>query len=277
MQLFLSSLFGSVSAAGLPWNCARSEQSRSRSSDPYDYDTEEISSKATILSGLFCPAADWCVVVSDEKTRFSPAEGRPRSDNAGRVARRDLRSGIAIRGVSRGARYRRRSLKELDLEAVASTDDKVFFIGSHANKRKSGEKNPGLASGCDRIDRRPEVEDRGAGGMGEPRQAVQGTAFLATCWTSSCSAAVSTSRAQPFWATDLLIGMRSPSRGTDGTNSAAYVISTPLAGFLDEDFSGAKLHALPTDRPFIGIRAMETVGKRRRCDHRRRGRLRPQG
>ena len=225
------------------------------------------------LSGLFCPAADWCVVVSDEKRGLHRLDVARGSDKP--VV--SYAAGLKLEWPSEeffGAHGIDEKPKELDLEAVASTDDTVFFIGSHANKRKKGDKNPGshliaIASVSD-LKSNTELPAKWT----SLNKLFKKDGILGDVLDKQLQCGGLNIEGATVAGADLLIGVRIPSRGTDGTNSAAYVVSTPVAGLLNEDFSGAKLHALPTDQPFIGIRAMETVGRRRGSDHRRRGRLR---
>jgi hypothetical protein len=144
--------------------------------------------------------------------------------------------------------------------SIANKGDVVFFVGSHANKRESGEKNPAshlvaIASIAD-LKAKSQVPAQWA----SLDKLFKGGNLLGEVLYKQLQCGGLNIEGATILGEDLLIGIRSPSRGTDGANSAAYVISTPLAGLLDEDFSGARLHALPTDRAFIGIRAMETVG-----------------
>ena len=59
---------------------------------------------------------------------------------------------------------------------------------------------------------------------------------------------------------DLLIGLRSPTRGTNGFDPGAYVVSTPLDGLVGRRLLRSRSARSSDEAPFIGIRAMETIG-----------------
>lgn len=224
------------------------------------YENAEVNfNQSHNLSGIFCPGPDWCVVVSDELKGFHRLSVN-RHGELPAVSHDAALSLVLPPSDFLDARGIAADPKELDLEAIANTNDKVIFVGSHANKRKSGKPNPAshLVAVVD-------------------TQSLQGDAPVAAQWASldklfrrpdmfpdalyaqlQCGG-INVEGATVF-GDELLIGLRSPTQGTDGTNPAAYVISTPFEGLLREDFSGAKRHVLPTESPFIGIRSMETVG-----------------
>ncbi|MFI0845016.1 hypothetical protein [Mesorhizobium sp. IMUNJ 23232] len=226
---------------------------------PYDRDDDAFDQSHN-LSGLFCPAADWCLTVADEKRGFHRLKVARGADNWPTVS---YDSSLDLGEPSKNfikAHKLKGKLKEFDLEAIASSGDKVIFIGSHANKRNSGNFNSGshlvaiadvaalkndntVAAEWASLDELFNQTDMFPNALGKELQCgglnVEGATVLGE---------------------DLLVGLRSPSRIEGGSEPAAVVISTPLDGVLKEDFSDAKLHILPTGSPFIGIRAMETVG-----------------
>lgn len=211
------------------------------------------------MSGLFCPASDWCLVVSDEKRGFHRLKVSRDHDNMPGVSHGSIFD-LELPSAEFLEKHAIVEVEELDLEAIANKGDVVFFVGSHANKRESGEKNPAshlvaIASIAD-LKAKSQVPAQWA----SLDKLFKGGNLLGEVLYKQLQCGGLNIEGATILGGDLLIGIRSPSRGTDGANSAAYVISTPLAGLLDEDFSGARLHALPTDRAFIGIRAMETVG-----------------
>jgi len=211
------------------------------------------------MSGMFCPDADWCLVVSDELQGLH----RLKVDRTGELPLLSYDTALTFDPPGQefltGHGMAGTDFEELDLEAIASDGDSVIFLGSHANKRNSGATNPTAHL-----------------------VAIANTAALKTSATAT-----------PQWASldklfqkegmfpdalykqlqcggvniegatvfdgNLLIGLRSPTHGTDGSTPGAFIISTPLAGLAGEDFSQATLRVLPTEAPLIGIRAMETV------------------
>ena len=212
------------------------------------------------MSGMFCSEPDLCLVVSDELKGLH----RLHVDRSGSLPVVSYDAALfldppspeflADHGMADA------EFKELDLEAIASAGDKVIFIGSHANKRNGGATNP--TAHLVAI-----VET----------QALKANATASAAWTSldelfkregmfpdalfkqlQCGG-INIEGATVFEG-NLLIGLRSPTRGTDGSAPGAFVISTPVDGLVGEDFSQASLRILPTDAPFIGIRSMETVG-----------------
>ena len=225
------------------------------------YSGDDAEDQAVNMSGMVCPAPDWCLVASDEARGVHRlkvkrgADGRP--TDVLFDAALDLGAPPEAFRTAHGLTGK---LKEFDLEAVASTGDQVFFFGSHAYKRKKGEPNPGshlvaIASVADLKDNTEvpatwvsldalfrsdpvldKVRDKQlqCGGLNIEGATIQDG--------------------------QVLIGFRIPALGTEGAKPAAYVVSTPLAGFAREDFTGAMPHELGTDTPFIGIRSLETVG-----------------
>lgn len=226
---------------------------------PYD-DEEDNFDQSHNLSGLFCPAAGWCVTVSDEKRGFHrlkvardqngvPAVSHDAILSLGKPSDEFLQS----HGLTG-------SMKEFDLEAIAAAGDHVYFLGSHANKRRQGTPNPGahliaVASVSD-LKSRTEVpaEWTSLDGLFKV-DTVLGPALNKQLQCGGLNIEGATALG-----TDLLIGVRIPSQGTDGAKPAVFVVSTPLDGLLAGDFSAAKRHVLSLDTPFIGIRAMETSG-----------------
>ncbi|MBS3648432.1 DUF3616 domain-containing protein [Pseudaminobacter sp. 19-2017] len=210
------------------------------------------------LSGMFCPAPDWCIVVSDERRGIHRlnvtrgAESRPQV-TFGTSLKLEWPSKKFLKAHGLDDKPR-----ELDLEAIASTGDTLLFLGSHGNKRMSGKINPGshlvaIASvsdlkskdvvpakwaSLDKLFRRDLIGEV----LNKPLQCgglnIEGATVLGD---------------------RLLIGIRIPTKA-DGPSPATLVVSTPYAGLLKEDFSEAKPHPLPTQQSLIGIRAMETVG-----------------
>jgi hypothetical protein len=150
--------------------------------------------------------------------------------------------------------------KELDLEAIASAGDKVIFVGSHANKRNSGETNPTshLVAIADTAALKASATAPAQWASLDKLFRNDGMFPNALYKQLQCGG-INIEGATVFEG-NLLIGLRSPGRGTDGSTPGAFVISTPVDGLAGEDFSQATLRILPTEAPFIGIRAMETVG-----------------
>jgi hypothetical protein len=216
---------------------------------PYK-DAEDNFDQSHNMSGLFCET-DWCLMVSDEKLGLHRLkikrdhDGNPKVSHASIFAL-DLPSDV----------------KELDLEAIAAKDDKVIFVGSHANKRGSGKPNPSshlvaVASIADlKSKTKVPAEWVSLDKLFGKHENILGKVLYKKLQCGGLNIEGAT-----VVGGELLIGLRSPTRGADGVNPAAYVVSTPLDKLLDEDFSGSKVHVLPTGRPFIGIRAMETVGQ----------------
>lgn len=210
------------------------------------------------MSGIFCPEADWCLVVSDELKGLH----RLKVDRTGELPLLSYDTALTFdppaqefltnHGMA-GADF-----KELDLEAIAGDSDNVIFLGSHANKRNSGEDNPtahlvAIAS----------TAALKTGATATPQWTSLDKLFQKegmfpdALYKQLQCGGVNIEGATVFDG-NLLIGLRSPTRGTDAPG--AFVISTPLDGLATEDFSKATLRILPTEAPFIGIRAMETVG-----------------
>jgi hypothetical protein len=202
------------------------------------------------MSGLFCPAADWCLMVSDELRGIHRLSiSRDANNNP------SVRFEKALEFVPAAGDF-----KEYDLEAIAHAGDAVFFFGSHANQRKNGKVNPGahfvaIAKLTDlrsrkrvpvfwsSLDKLFARFDTLKGALNRQLQCgglnLEGTAIIGST---------------------LFVGLRSPTHGNDGKTPGAYVVSAPLSGLMTQDYAGARLHILPTDAPFIGIRDMERVG-----------------
>lgn len=216
------------------------------------------------LSGLFCPAADWCVAVTDELhgvhrlTVARDAAGLPTLSHDASMdigePPADVQAKLGLSG----------SLKEFDLEAVAGNAETVLLVGSHARKRKKGTSN----AGAHLVAIIP-TADLATGGRVEAtwtgldallgREDMLGAALGAQIQCAGVNIEAAT-----LFGDRLLIGLRAPfgaRRGPEGADiPGALVVSTPLAGLAEGDFSGATKHFLPTDEAFTGIRAMETVG-----------------
>jgi hypothetical protein len=155
-------------------------------------------------------------------------------------------------------------LKELDLEAIAETGEKgalkgkVIFVGSHANKRNTGEPNPGahLIAISDTQTLRSQTQTKIPVEWASLDKLFQ--MFFAGALYQKLQRGGINVEGATVYDDKLWIGLRSPTRLT--AKPAAYVLSTPLKGLLKEDFSDAKRYVLPTSEPMIGIRSMETVG-----------------
>jgi hypothetical protein len=223
------------------------------------HDTAKKAKKqARNMSGLLCPAADWCLLVSDEllgmhRLRVDRSADVPKlSYDKALTLSQPPAELLATLGIG--------ELEELDLEALAGSADKVIFIGSHANKRKKGDKNP--------VSHLVAIADSAA---------LASNAAVPAQWSSldglfagidELKAALNTPlqcrginiEGATVFGDELLIGLRSPTVDPDGSKPGAYVVSTPIDGLAGGDFSGAALHPLPLDAPFIGIRSMETIG-----------------
>lgn len=223
------------------------------------YDTPKKARKqGRNMSGLLCPAADWCLLVSDEllgmhRLKVDRSAGRPTVSYDVAVALEPPPPEL-LASVGVGA------LEELDLEAVAADGSQAIFIGSHANKRNKGTANP-----ASHLIALVELDALG-GSTAVPAKwtSLNGLFQRQGMFPDSLDRALQCRGINIEGATildgRLLIGLRSPSRDPDGNGAGAYVISTPVAGLPEQDFSDARLHELSLDSPFIGIRAMETVG-----------------
>lgn len=149
---------------------------------------------------------------------------------------------------------------ELDLEAVARFGNRLLLVGSHANERKKGGVNPAahsiwLVEEDALLGDKPIVARRASlDGLFHQWQRI-GTGVNAQLQCAGLNVEGAT-----VFQDRLLIGLRSPVRQGLGVRPAAFVISTPVKTVMDGDFSSARLHKLPTGRPFIGIRDMEAVG-----------------
>ncbi|MEQ1953877.1 DUF3616 domain-containing protein [Mesorhizobium yinganensis] len=230
--------------------------------DPPYHDGNDAIEQSHNMSGLIFLDPDWCVMVADEKRGVHrlrvvrDAKGIPHFLYDAAL---DLvlpsetflqNHGIGVEDIDK---------LELDLEAVARNGDDILFVGSHANKRKRGQVNPAshlvaIASVSD-LRSKSEVPARWAsldGLFGAINVLRDRLNKQLQCGGLNIEGAT-------VFGKNLLIGLRSPTHGTDGNDSGAYVISTSVEKLVDEDFYGATLHVLPTDRPFIGIRSMETV------------------
>ncbi len=222
-------------------------------------DEEDRFDQSHNMSGLLCPAADWCLLVSDELRGVHRLKVERNADNLPNV-RYDAAIDLGEPSEAFQASHGLTGLDELDLEAIASDGNMAYFIGSHANKRKSGKYNAGshlvaIAGLSDlrsnsavpakwvSLDGLFKRNDMFPNALGKELQCgginVEGATIAGA---------------------DLLIGLRSPTRLEGGGAPAAYFISVPLGDLLSEKFDDAKLHVVPTTEPFIGIRAMETVG-----------------
>jgi hypothetical protein len=213
------------------------------------------------ISALFCPAPDWCVLVSDELRGFHRLKVSRDQNNMPNVSHEvalefDLpdKEFLKSHGINGG-------IQELDLEAIAATPERAYFFGSHANKRKRGTVNP--ASHLVAIAKIEDLETKAkvpAQWTSLDKLFDDEKGVLPRVLNKQLQCGGLNIEGATILGENLLIGIRTPSRGTDGSNPAAYIISTPLNGLLKQNFLGARLHALPTDQPFIGIRALETVG-----------------
>jgi hypothetical protein len=226
---------------------------------PYDKD-DDAELQSHNMSGLFCPPdADWCLMVADELRGFH----RLKVDRSGKRPKvsHDAALQLSLPSADFLDKHglEQKHLKEFDLEGIAEVGDDVIFVGSHANKRTKGTVNPGahLVAIAD-------------------KEALRTKVRIPAKWTSldemfkaklpgrlnqqlQCGG-INIEGATVFNGR-LLIGLRSPTQGAaDDQKPGAYVISTPMAGLLEEDFSDAELHVLPTSARFIGIRSMETIG-----------------
>ena len=94
------------------------------------------------MSGMFCPDADWCLVVSDELQGLH----RLKVDRTGELPLLSYDTALTFDPPGQefltGHGMAGTDFEELDLEAIASDGDSVIFLGSHANKRNSGATNP---------------------------------------------------------------------------------------------------------------------------------------
>ena len=226
---------------------------------PYDKD-DDAGLQSHNMSGLFCPPdADWCLMVADELRGVH----RLKVDRDGK--RPKVSYDAALQLVLPSAVFLdehgldEKHLKELDLEGVADVGDDVIFVGSHANKRNGGEVNLGahLVAIADKKTLRTNVRI-------PPRWTSLDELFkvkLPGRLNQQLQCGGVNIEGATVFNGKLMIGLRSPTQGAaDEQKPGAYVISTPLEGLLEEDFSGAELHVLPTGDRFIGIRSMETIG-----------------
>jgi hypothetical protein len=226
---------------------------------PYDKPKKNFGQSHN-MSGLFCPGPDWCVMVSDELKGIH----RLKVDRSGDLPAVSYDVALTLDPPSPaflgGHGMAGNEMKELDLEAIASAGNKVIFVGSHANKRNSGEPNPTAhlvaIADLDALKANAAVAAEWTSLDGLFRRADM---FPDALYRQLQCGGINIEGATVFEG-DLLIGLRSPTRGTKGFDPGAYVVSTPLAGLVEEDFSEARLHVLATEAPFIGIRAMATIG-----------------
>ena len=227
---------------------------------PYDKDGDaELQSHN--MSGLFCPPdADWCLMVADELRGFHRLKV-DRSNNRPKIGH-DAALQLILPSDDFLDKHGldQKHLKEFDLEGIADIGDDVIFVGSHANKRTKGTVNPGahLVAIADKEALRTKVRIpakwTSLDGMFKALLPGRLNQQLQCGGINIEGATVFNGR--------LLIGLRSPTQGaTDDQKPGAYVLSTPMEGLLEEDFSGAELHVLPTGSArFMGIRSMETIG-----------------
>jgi hypothetical protein len=223
---------------------------------PYDKPKKSFEQSHN-MSGMFCPDAKWCLVVSDELKGLHRLKVNRSGDlpvvsyDAALTLDAPSQQFLASHGMAKA------EFKELDLEAVASTADKVIFIGSHANKRNSGEANP-TAHLVAIVEIDALKSNTTAAAQWTSLDALfRGQPVLSDALYKQLQCGGINIEGATVFGNDLLIGLRSPTHRIDGS---AYVISTPVEGLGKEDFTGAKLHVLPASAPFIGIRSMETVG-----------------
>jgi hypothetical protein len=218
------------------------------------------------MSGLFCPnAAGWGLMVADELQGFH----RLRVDRNGKTPKvlhdAALTLELPSQDFLRSRRLTSDDLQELDLEGIAAVggkgplSGKVIFIGSHANTRNSGKPNAGahLIAVADvevlRKSKKKPVPARWASLDPLLRR------FFAWALYSELQCNGINIEGATVFERRLLIGLRSPTE--TGRQRGAYVLSTPLDGLMDEDFSKAELHIVPMSAPSIGIRSMERVGR----------------
>jgi hypothetical protein len=208
------------------------------------------------MSGLFCPpGAKWCLMVADELSGLHRFTVRRNGKRPEVVYEAGLDLGLPPDALLTRQKIDKTQKIELDLEAIANDGNQVVFVGSHANKRNSGAVNPcaHLVAVADsqKLGSKTKISAQWAS-LDEllNKQLPGKLKKQLQCGGINIEGATVLDGM-------LMIGLRSPTRG--GPTPGAYVISTPFAGLLKEDFSGARLHVLPTEAPFIGIRSMETV------------------
>jgi hypothetical protein len=223
---------------------------------PYEDDKSNFDQSHN-MSGIACPGqGDWCLMVADELKGLH----RFKVDRQGRAPKvsydRALRLAPPPDAFLKRHGFRKKDLDELDLEAIAEAGDKMILVGSHANKRNTGEINRGahLVAVADKEELRTRASVRAEWASLDGLFEIM---FPSALYQKLQRAGLNIEGATVF-KKRLLIGLRSPTRRNG--KPGAYVVSTPLEGLLSEDFSRARRHVLPTGDPMIGIRSMETVG-----------------
>ena len=224
---------------------------------PYEKEDDAFKQSRN-MSGLLCPEPDWCLMVADEKRGFHRLKVTRAADGTPSISHDavlDLGEPSKQFAEAHGLKGK---LKEYDLEAVASIGGKVYFVGSHARKRKSGKYNAGahLVAVASLADLKSGTQIKAEWACLD--KLFQADDVLSKAWDRQLQCGGLNVEGATIFGDELLIGVRSPTQGTDGGNPGCFVVATPVAGLLAEDFSKARRIVLPLEKPFIGIRAMAT-------------------